>query len=537
MNSQSYNNNNSNSNSNSNHIFVNLPLLLIATIVRELDSDVERICFSLTCRRWFYLREKYIWFTCSYIPKSFKGWLLDPKTNPTFTLNSFRELLHRGVDAKPIKSILVCNKDYFKNIKSISTTTYYDDYIPIEDIENYVISESCTDITFISHIINQIAIDKISKSNIKTVVFRTDSFEFGNHQRLPLNISTIILHRSIDESLLPLNLKKLVLGCSPPPRAIDAAKLPRSLEHLYIEGRHDDPVDVGAFPPNLKFLHYINYYESPLNVQLPQSLTHVSITNIWLPHISNLKSIKRLEIDLVDDFPILSVDIPSSVTQLIYATTNIEFFVTPFIIPRNIKYLRLAGQCRYEPNIFAQFDRLKTLEVISNEKTELVIGELPESLTTLTLPYQIDMPLEQYVKLPPRLENLYIHGYKGVISYMPTTVKTIELRQNTFKYPVIIPPSVETVYFQYWNENDTVDIRSDDWPPSLTSMSTNDILPFQLPKSITSVNLFKIESSFNFFIQRLNETTFLVHGARNSNLVFFISNWDTIRILLPKLNV
>ncbi|EFA84650.1 hypothetical protein PPL_01640 [Heterostelium album PN500] len=453
-----------------------------------------------------------------------------------FKLNSYRDIFQRSIKSKSIKSLVVYDekKTSLEYIKKGYTHCDYDDCLNIDDIENYEISTSCREIEFLSKI-NQISIDKISRSNIKSIEFsgKLDLVE----GRLPLNIRSIKSKRHIDESRLPLNLKKLTYPYIDSENAIDALQLPRSLTSLSCLGAPNHQIDIRSLPPNLKRLTYYNSItDTPSSARLPLGLTNVSISSHWLKYIADLKSIEILQIKILDEHRIKPGDIPSCVTHLILSNRTSYKTITTDIIPKKVKYLRINGEFEFQANIFTEFQQLETLDITTLYNNNLVLGNLPESLTDLSLPYNsIDYPLDQYVTLPSGLQRLDLGGYKGEIPEMPSSLKTLRVRENTAEQPVTIPSSVETIHFRKVAERGkAVTGGKEDWPSSLTSISTSGTLPLQLSKSINRVTYYP--GICRYTIQRLNETSFLVYGLTGTRFVAFISNWETIRNLLHSLD-
>ncbi|EFA75755.1 hypothetical protein PPL_10810 [Heterostelium album PN500] len=76
----------SNNNNNSTHKLVNLPHILLSIIVDNLTDNIDKICFSLVCKRWFENRNRYLLFDTNTL------YCID-KHSSKITLNSYRSLI------------------------------------------------------------------------------------------------------------------------------------------------------------------------------------------------------------------------------------------------------------------------------------------------------------------------------------------------------------------------------------------------------------------------------------------------------------
>ncbi|EFA75763.1 hypothetical protein PPL_10818 [Heterostelium album PN500] len=90
----------SNNNNNSTHKLVNLPHILLSNIVYNLTDNIDQICFSLVCKRWFEDRNRYLLFDTNTL------YCID-KHSSKITLNSYRSIISESLSKKKQCSMIV----------------------------------------------------------------------------------------------------------------------------------------------------------------------------------------------------------------------------------------------------------------------------------------------------------------------------------------------------------------------------------------------------------------------------------------------
>ncbi|EFA75318.1 hypothetical protein PPL_11394 [Heterostelium album PN500] len=428
--------------------------MVMSKIIRELDNDLERICFSLVCKRWFDQRDKYLWFNCD---------LECRQIEPSYT-------------------------------KMISDTN-----------------------------MNDRALKKISQSNIYSLKVISTSMSTARIKTLS-NIKEITSPNRIKESYLPERLEKLKY--TNPIGTLDVPQLPRTLKVLKVHGITQQ-IDVGTFPPNLEGLVFVSdtksLESSDTTAQLPLTLKNVSISTCWLQNIRDLKSIETLSLVAVDGYSIKAGDIPSYITHLTLLNPGTPKTITPELIPKDIKYLKLESKIKFKTNFFSGFEQLETLDLSLLEDYSSNIGELPRNLVKLCLPNNLSKPINQIMALPDSLQHLDMNNhYKHKVIGLPQSLKSIVLGNNSIIQPRSIPRSVETVYFT----NDCKLIIPEEWPPSTRSIYINDaIVPTYIPKTVNTIT-FNIDSNKSnhrtFHLRRLSEKSFIVYATNTPKFIAFI---------------
>ncbi|EFA75414.1 substrate adhesion molecule [Heterostelium album PN500] len=509
------NNDNQVNQQKNNDIFVNLPFLLLSKIIRELNDDLDRVCFSLVCKRWFDQRDKYLWFNCRDLPQN--NDLIDEKKNKEFTMNSYREQYKRSLD---LKSDCTLNIRFYTNDPSIiivygvHTSNLYNDSILQGNAD---IPPSFSRIKFANSIeLGDRLIAKLAKSNLSSIHFCSNVLYTDSKIRLPSNIKEIITKCYISESwLLPLELERYSVSIPSNTRVVvtvETSELPRTLRVFKTSVlSHFNAVDIGSFPPNLEELHLFAEKDQPSDdtTQLPSTLKHLSISTSWLKNIRDLKSIETLKLIYRNGVSLRQDDIPSYITHLTLCNHGMEKSITKELIPKNIKYLKLEYKICFKSDVFSTFEQLETLDLtelaIDNESLE--IGELPDSLINLYLPKQFNQPIKRCMALPVNLQHLSLgEVFSGKVVGLPTSLKSISICGTSMLTPTSFPKSIESINIGNYSKV----IEPNQWPPSLRSltlassfMEVNDLNFF--PLSVTSLTISDSDKHF----RRLSDKSFL----------------------------
>ncbi|EFA75402.1 hypothetical protein PPL_11481 [Heterostelium album PN500] len=536
---------NINNNNENNSIFINLPFILMKKIVNALEDDLDRICMSLVCKRWFYQRDKYLSFNCSGLMQSFDHF--DNQNNRYFTLNSFKLQFQRDINHKSNCTFLltVPNKFPINYIKQDDILFNIDYQVKIGDFKYDDIKSSCFKMVINCPLINKSGINAIKKSTINSITF---IFNYRSKIRLPSNIKEIISLNEIYQSILPLELEVLEYRNREGRISIDIPTLPRSLKVLKVKLDNFKYICFGIFPPNLEVLKLVvigSDYEkytsfSEFKGPLPSTLKHISIPTSWLRFIKHLESIESLKLYQHKGTPIEIGDIPLSVTHLTinsYANRfSVRFKFTSGIIPKDIKYLKLKGDFSIDTNLFFSFKQLETLDLSRWDfyyyySQKSVIGELPSSLTKLYLPYNFNEPLRKHsilsesIIIPNDLQYLELGTHFSFpVDRLPESLKTLcfaqeeidlnELNLNSVGRPPLdastnfvvpsLPQSLETIIIKHYDD------KFISRYPSIKSLTTNkECIPKEFPTTLNSMTINDYDKQ-TYFIRRLSETSFLV---------------------------
>ncbi|EFA77156.1 hypothetical protein PPL_12364 [Heterostelium album PN500] len=318
-----HNNNNKfsiNNNTNNNNVFVNLSHLLLSAIVNELEVNLDRICFSLVCKRWFQQRDKYLLFNADKM--IFKSLSIDNNDFENFHLNSYCNQLEHS---KLVKSN--CDLYIYNSNDRISYCPKIFDY-------NHNLLEDNLDKLNISYSVNKLILSgSIEKNQLESLKDRIDEsnihyIDFGHE-----------FNHSLNANFLSHKIQSIRLSYFFD-HALEIGSLPSSLP--------------GLLPAGLKELNFNNVLHNNLLVSgsLPKSLE--SISNIpcsWLANLKDLPLLKKIkffeplvinQLQNPNDNPnMINVgDIPNTITDLHFGF-NCNYKLTLGVIPQSIQHLNL----------------------------------------------------------------------------------------------------------------------------------------------------------------------------------------------------
>ncbi|EFA80079.1 hypothetical protein PPL_06901 [Heterostelium album PN500] len=514
-----------NTDNNDLHRFVNLSFLLLNKIHSFLDEIIDRVSFSLVCKRLFDHRDKYLWFNSKYFLKSNSLEI----NNRTFKLNSYKELFQRSLG----------NNTNQKHLVLVAETTgikEYSDYFSFLDYSEPFLYTVDTINTF--YIRNE-HIDMLR--NINAYSFCTShNCQFQDNIRFPPNIKEIKITNRINESMFPQELECLEMYI---PIELDVTKLPRTLKVLKINGLGSLTIDYESLPPNLEEFLYCAMRRQPLTpraTRLPSTLKIVSISNHQLPYIRHLISIHTLSVVIINS-SIKTGDIPESVTYL--SLSNIGTIETPIIrdmIPSGIKNLRFIRNFSFDLQSFATLQHLETLDLSGhNVEGSNVFGVLPTSLINISLPLEVNFQFDSLIASCNQLPNLKFIDFGGFSNdgdqrLNNTSIRSIKLHHTTKITVQTIPKSVEIIDFS----NYQLKVEPEVWPSSIQSITVNiefidanDNL-MNIPSNISEIiirsDFHNTNKHYKFNARKLDQQFILLFGNNLLNINSAILNINSL---------
>ncbi|EFA80080.1 hypothetical protein PPL_06902 [Heterostelium album PN500] len=508
------------------HRFANLSFILLNKIISYLDQVLDRVCFSLVCKRWFDHRDKYLWFNSGYFLKSSAL-----EINRTFKLNSYKELFQRSLNNNTNQKHLVIityTSDYSSFLHHFKPYTV--DFIKALDIRN-------------DHI-------QILKSSNASTFCTLHSCQFQDNIRFPPSIKEIKTSGCINLSFLPQELEylEMSLGVDYERSKLDISLLPRTLKVLKINGFESIMFDYESLPPNLEeFLYYAKSKQplTPNNRQLPPTLKIVSISNHQLPYIKHLTSLHTLSVALLHKSVINVGDIPESVTDLTFNNFSSEpSMISRDIIPPNIKHLCLKRTLKIlsdsqSTHIFTALLYLETLDLsMLDTRSSHDFGVLPTSLINISLPYDTKFNFDSLIANCNQLPNLKFIDYGGFRSdgdlrLNNTSIRSVKLNHTTRITGQTIPKSVEIIDFS----NYRLLVGQDAWPSSIQSITVdiefidaNDNL-MNIPSSINNIIIKFLSPTYKhctFNTRRLDQQFILLYANNLYNINSAILNINSL---------
>ncbi|EFA80069.1 hypothetical protein PPL_06891 [Heterostelium album PN500] len=511
--------NNDKYSNNEDHLLVNLPFILLNKIIKEFDEDIDIICFSLVCKRWFDNRNSYLSFNYERFSLVHTR-ILNESNNRHFTLNSYRGIIKRSLNKKQSNCTLLVIKNPFKEV---ALNTYksieFDEVLSVDEFKSYQdIPIQFSTIKFEWFEFDTEMMMKLSKSNVHTIYF-SGSYKNGENrliikERFPSNIKTIISNGSADLNMhiLPLELETL----NDISLQLKESPLPQSLKSLRLNSTTDSYFNIDSLPPNLEEFYFYSDRTDDENKQLPPTLKIACFNTSWLKNIKYSQSIHTLCLHLHQ----LKVgDIPESVTHLTISS-GFYIMITKEMLPPNIIYLSIKERPILQDNIFSSFEHLETLNLSGLDMNRVKpFGVLPKSLRNLYLPKFFNERLDHFMVLPPSLEFLDF-GYsfnKDIKVLAQTSIKTIAISREMKLNRWSLPKSVEHIDFKEF----TAMISPEYIAPTIRSISLSgyysDNLVFVIPQTLTSINITKLSGweNIEFRARRLSEQSFLLFGTNH----------------------
>ena len=170
--------------------------------------------------------------------------------------------------------------------------------------------------------------------------------------------------------------------------AIEAAALPQSLESLTLGDRYNHPILADTLPSHLTHLKFgAEFAQTIVDNVLPQSLTMLHLSRGFQQPLSQQLlpfALKRLTVIGPFNAKLVAETLPTSLTAL---TLNTYFNrpILPHTLPRSLRTLRLGGRFDQPLSTVCFPPDLRRLELEGEFNQELVKGDLPQSITHLSL--------------------------------------------------------------------------------------------------------------------------------------------------------
>ncbi|EFA81424.1 CIGB-like protein [Heterostelium album PN500] len=457
-------------NNNSTHKLVNLPHILLSNIVNNLNDNIDKICFSLVCKRWFDDRNRYLLFDTNNLYYIYKD-------SSRITLNSYRSLILESLDKKKQRTMFITpNKNYLY---------LYDHLIDLDSIE----SKDEIDQNIVKVIQTTKMQNRDDKSNVTCIELSDfNVIEVGVLPDTLESLEIFYIHQILEPGVLPTSLKILrVIGLTPN-KYLKVGSLPPNLEEFTHNG-----IDIIDFGPNI----------------LPNSLiTLEKVPVSWMKSIKHLENLRSLKfwtnIGCLD----LS-DLPKSLTRLEISHS----LKLTSALPTSIRYLRLADS-NYDIDELFPDRTLYHLEYlqVSAFKQESLDGLDIKSLC-LDRDFGFREKSETLRVIPFGVETLDMRlALQFKQDSLPSSLKTLDVNNmNCFKRPGIIPNSVNNLIIR-----ERCEIEDGILPDSVQNIKLREVLfPTKMVDNITIQNSKDNKCS----IRKLDDQYYIVFGHQNNQFI------------------
>ncbi|EFA79970.1 ENTH/VHS domain-containing protein [Heterostelium album PN500] len=392
-------------NNNENHLLVNFSHLLLQKIINEFESNLDRIVFTLICKRWYDQRNKILTFNKDRLLITCNVDALYKFQMKSY-LNLFRQsLVQNDINRKSSTLGINCSR---------LDLVGYDYYVLIDsndEIEKIKIPSDVRKLCF-SNFFND------SLAHWKGLIERTNitSLEVGFEFNQPIRPGT-----------LPSNLREFVSNLE---------------DEFYYDHTYIPEKGLSFFPMTL---HTI---EAPAT---------------WLSLLKRLPSLQTLLMDRENQPALTMSDFPDTLTELDFNGNC--YALNPQVIPLSIRHLNLSG-CKYsletiDPDtqertlFFSEHANFETLDLGRGVVDNTILpGQLPKRIRKLVMNSYRDTL--QPGSIPDGVEILEMGtplGFKAGI--VPASVRELTLNSEHSKQPLVggaIPNTVEKLKLVYYTQ-------------------------------------------------------------------------------------
>ncbi|EFA86078.1 hypothetical protein PPL_01315 [Heterostelium album PN500] len=452
-----------------NIMFINLPFVLISVIVNNITDNIDRVCFSLVCKRWFDNRNKYLLFNVNNtlkIPTSSPSPINNDQQshNTTNTVGSYQSVYSTSLEFKEIVSMMILDND----TKIIND--FYDLTLDQKTFSQYGILTTVREI-FISAKVD-LPDDALLSSNIikinglknfkmklppttKFLHFSGSSIEDFTKDCFPSGLEELtirsLLSNHLTKGMLPDGLKSIFFGLRKD-QPIEPGVLPLSLRSLTLSrAKPNQLAKAGVLPPNLESLRFLGFPPTIINEHyLPQTLQTLQfVPSSWIPFMKSLPNLTTLILGFSNENALNLSDLPPTLTSLALSS---RYHLKSALSPA-IKYLSLYHSQINSVNLY-DFKEMFP-ETIQYHLEELSVSSLPESvlpnlkidkLTHSNFPYTtLNIDHLEVKIMKEGIEQRIIKGRLN-LQTLPYGIKYLSISfEELFFNTVTIPTSVETL--------------------------------------------------------------------------------------------
>ncbi|EFA74916.1 hypothetical protein PPL_11950 [Heterostelium album PN500] len=517
---------------------VNLSHLILNKIISHLDQNIDRICFSFACKRWFNDRDKYLIFNTDNI-------CINSDNNNDITQNHKHFLLpsYNNIYLKTIQTKTDCSL-YF-GYKDTHTKFRYDFFY---DSELKCLHRLLNESQSLTTLIGCCTLKYGLPTTIKTIMFHSSFNEKLVRGSLPSSLEVVDFGDNFDQEIppgvLPEGLLVFTINNRHYQHEIQPGVFPSSIKTINLIN-YSMPIKAGVLPTNLDNLRYTYGVERPL--ELPKSLKYLEICgpNTSLKRLSLLTNLQTL---LVHQFnngkPTLDINcLPPTIRELEFKRYRLKG-----TMPTSIRRIFME-ECEFQFNEIFPETLQYYFEVFKYSIATIV--SIPSNIKIVHLEVY-GSSNEPIISLPSGIESIYLSGQlnnekehlldcdgdRGVGGPSDKPVLLRELRLPLFKKVkpnFNLPHTVEVLDVGMNDLNDILPVV-----PSTPTIKTlgfskqsaiNIIIPNNI-KSITNIIYHNISYSI-YTIRKLDDSFYLIYGENQvTNLiiakVFHQSNLEKI---------
>ncbi|EFA74919.1 hypothetical protein PPL_11953 [Heterostelium album PN500] len=462
-------------------IFVNLSHLILNKIISYLDENIDRICFSLVCKRWFNDRDKYLIFNTDYICINSNNNNDITHNHKLFKLPSYNNIFNKSIQSKTDCSLFIGATRFLFGVYDF----YYDKYTDLKSIPSYIsmitLPSEISDIEYFYQLL--LESQSVTTLNgchtlryglpktIKTLSFSHRFNELLVKGSLPSSLEVLGFHNSFKQAIqagvLPEGLLEFNLYSIDYQFEFQPGVFPSSLKTLNLF-YYRNTIKAGVLPENLECLYYSGECTSLKDGVLPKSLKKlVNVPMTWLQAISSLPNL-----EIIHFFQIKKVISTLNLDLLPPSLKVLKFKQFKLIgtMPTSIKSLCIV-ECEFQfEEIFPEtlqyhFESLqylsdRILSIPPNVKIDKLIinGSIDQKNCSLSLPSgisstRLDMTLDQgdgFLRIDGNdqttLKELRL-PYSDIQprAFIPNTIKELDIGDNSLIYCLDLIKSIDSI--------------------------------------------------------------------------------------------
>ncbi|EFA77924.1 hypothetical protein PPL_08568 [Heterostelium album PN500] len=517
---------------------VNLSHLILNKIISYLDDNIDRICFSLVCKRWYNDRDKYLIFNIDSTDLFTLNTTDFKQYHKHFKLQSYHNIFIKSIQSKTDCSLYIGYKNYD------NLDYHYDDqeylYRLISESQSVTTLNGCSTLKYgLPKSIRSLTFNNFDEPLVKGSLHNSlEVLDFQDFNQeilpgvLPDGLRKLTLNSyqyEIQAGVLPCGLREFILTCYD--FEIKAGVLPVGLLEFSLESSISYQYDIqpGVLPLSLEYLSLDSYEapEDPVTVQPPPSRVDLQYSSesclpiSWLQAISSLAKLQTLSVYFQyqvggEDATIFNINyLPRTLKSFNFIMSGTVLRGT---FPTSLKKYYI-GVCQFTDELFP---RTLQYHLASLEYENKILLPIPSNISIDELIMRGDSN-EPKITLPSCVKKIkfYLTNTSGkIIDFDDQSCALRELHLLNFQggLPQVNLPNTIELLDLGWNDlNETLHLV----PSSVKTL----IFSKQSEINITIPNIIKsipnIIGKFGFFhtqtIRKLDENYYLMYGDYENN--------------------
>ncbi|EFA83546.1 hypothetical protein PPL_02611 [Heterostelium album PN500] len=523
---------------------VQLPFILLGSIVNNINDNIDKICFSLVCKRWYDNRSQFLLFntkTLRFRAKLTDGneVISDDENSGSNQSASFNSIYHKSLkiksDAKLKISSNIGEGNSFNAVTICPTSCEYDFFMTVGKIHIASIVKFQSFLPNITYV-NMCEVYMPNNMNVNKHLYEVlwsspNVTEFHGCQTLKFKLPPTIKVLSFSEYFK----EEFTIGCFPPGieeiilsyqcKIIKPGILPEGLKRLDFGRSYQHPIGVGVIPSSVTHLTNFRFSDIDDNVEdrLPSNLESLHIHSsslkiylsgyrfgivsaLWnqqfLKSLTKLTTLSTLDPESYPRSAQKIFDLSELPPSITYLSINSNFKIVS-AMPSSIKYLHLY-QSKFNNEMFP-------------DTTQYHLEELKSGSVPMNKP---NVKVNRFVKLYDEVEKYPSKTTLPTLQTVEDAIKSQTLAHTQYLNVAIsdfvgqatIPRAIDILDFSGSVRNvDSIDLV----PRTVRTLIINYRLvnPTHIPPNITNIIIQDNEKSCH--IRRLDTNYFLMFGWTN----------------------